>query len=127
MVFNCFKKFPITINFSFFTISSTVLGDKDSGLFSNKGEDHDYPDGGGGGGNKVENWATVPIGALPLPPGYNKLAIPLGNISDAIFVKVYLSIREVLDVDTKNGVSFSPLFNILEMSLFISIILDEFL
>lgn len=44
------------------------------------------------------------VGFLPLPPGYNKLVIPLGNVSKEIFVMVHLSIREVTDVDYNNGV-----------------------
>lgn len=49
---------------------------------------------------------TPKIGFLPLPPGYNKLVIPLGNVSKEIFVMVHLSIREILDVDSNEGVSF---------------------
>ncbi|OXA44653.1 glycine receptor subunit alphaZ1 [Folsomia candida] len=44
------------------------------------------------------------VGFLPLPPGYNKLVIPLGNVSKEIFVMVHLSIREVTDVDYNNGI-----------------------
>ena len=45
------------------------------------------------------------VGFLPLPEGYNKLVIPLGNVSKEIFVMVHLSIREILDVDSNNGVN----------------------
>jgi hypothetical protein len=78
--------------------------DKDSGLFSDYENDRDGDYSSGGSQRTGGNWSTVPIGFLPLPPGYNKLAIPLGNISESILVKVYLSIREVLDVDIKTGV-----------------------
>lgn len=70
---------------------------KDSGLFDNS---EDTPPA------IVENKGDPKskIGFLPLPPGYNKLVIPLGNISKEIFVMVYLSVREIVDVDTNNGV-----------------------
>lgn len=47
---------------------------------------------------------TTSVGFLPLPPNYNKLVIPLGNVTKSIFVMVQLAIREILDVDTKNEV-----------------------
>jgi len=44
------------------------------------------------------------VGYLLLPPGYNKLIIPLGNISSTIYCLVSLAIKKVLDVDIANEV-----------------------
>lgn len=56
------------------------------------------------GKSSTGNSTVGQLGRLNLPDHYNKLVIPLGNVSDSIFVMVQLAIREVLDVDTKGEV-----------------------
>lgn len=83
---------------TFLIRSHPVSGDTDSGLFAKDNQESPA--------KAPKNQRVAPVGFLSLPPNYNRLAIPLGNVSEAIFVKVYLSIREVLNVDTENEVCF---------------------
>ena len=53
---------------------------------------------------REDGFSKLKVGYLPLPPGYNKLVIPLGNISSTIYCLVSLAIKKVLDVDIANEV-----------------------
>lgn len=58
-----------------------------------------------GKNNRISKNGSFTIGTLTIPAGYDKLVLPLGNVSPSIFVNVELGIREVLGVDTKGEVN----------------------
>jgi hypothetical protein len=75
---------------------SSIIGGRQDKDINNEQELHEH-------GNNFDSKEHT-VGFLPLPPGYNRLVIPLGNVSKSIFIMFYLSIRQVIDVDTDKGV-----------------------